>query len=151
MRQFHGELLHFERYAQLSKVNTPTYKESLNAELQESSFRFFDKIFTQGLGVKEILTVTTGYVGAGLAPLYGVTTPASGYVERNLGAQRVGYFSQIPFLALNGKNGDADPIHRGVTLNLDVLCAQLGPPAVALPADPSRWSPARPIASASTS
>src|SRR3954464_6668591 len=39
MRQFHGELFHFERFMLLSKVNTPTYKESLNAELQEASYR----------------------------------------------------------------------------------------------------------------
>jgi len=136
MRQFHGELFHFEKFMLLSKVNTPTYKESLNAELQEVSYRYFERIFTQGLGVKEILTSTTGYLGAGLAPLYGVSAPSSGYVERDFGAKRVGYFSQIPFLALNGKNGDPDAIHRGVTLNVDVLCAQLGPPAVALPEVP---------------
>ena len=136
MRQFHGELYHFERFELLSKVNTPTYKESLNDEFQESSFRFFERIFNQGLGVKDILTSTTGFLSTGLAPLYGVTAPSSGYVEKDLGAKRVGYFSQIPFLALNGKNGDADPIHRGVTMNLDVLCAELGPPAIALPEIP---------------
>jgi hypothetical protein len=136
MRQFHGELYHFERFMLLSKVNTPTYKESLNAELQEASYRFFERIFSQGLGVKDMLTSTTGYISTGLAPLYGVTAPSSGYVERDLGVKRVGYFSQIPFLALNGKNGDADPIHRGVAMNLDVLCAELGPPAIALPEIP---------------
>ena len=65
-----------------------------------------------------------------------MTAPSSGYVERDLGAKRVGYFSQIPFLALNGKNGDPSPIHRGVAMNLDVLCAELGPPALALPEIP---------------
>ena len=137
MRQFHGELLHFDRYAQISKVNVPdATSEALNAELRGVSYLFFDKIFTQGLGVKEILTSTTGFVGPGMAPLYGVTAPASGYVERDLGAQRVGYFSQLPFLTLYGLNDEPDSIHRGVSMNLDVLCAQLGPPAAVIPPIP---------------
>ena len=60
------------------KVGVSSYKTALNAEYQESSYRFFDKIFTQGLGVKDILTSTSGFVGPGMAALYGVTAPASG-------------------------------------------------------------------------
>jgi hypothetical protein len=136
MRQFHGELLHFDRYAQITKVNVPSYRESLNAEYQETSYLFFDKIFTQSLGVKDIMLSTTGFVGAGMAALYGVTAPASGYVERDLGSNRVGFYAQLPFLTLYGFNGDPDSIHRGVSLNLDVLCAQLGPPAATIPPVP---------------
>jgi len=136
MRQFHGELLHFDRYLQISKIGVPTYREALNAEFQEISYLYFDKIFMQGLGLKQILTSTTGFVGAGTAPLYGVTAPASGYVERELGAQRVGYFAQLPYLTLQAHNNEPSSILRGVGINLDVLCAQLGPPAPVIPAIP---------------
>jgi hypothetical protein len=136
MRQFHGELLHFDRFAQISKVGVSTYKTSLNAEFLDVSNRFFDDIVTQGHGLKEILTSTTGYVGPGTAPLYGMSAPSSGYVQKDLGSQRVGWFLQIPYLALYGFNGDPDSIHRGVTLNLDVLCATLGPPATNIPPIP---------------
>src|SRR3954469_8459921 len=136
MRQFHGELLHFDRFANISKVGVSTYKTSLNSEFLEVSNRFFDDIVTQGHGLKEILTSTTGYVGPGTAPLYGMPAPASGYVQKDLGPQRVGWFLHIPYLALYGFNGDPDSIHRGVTLNLDVLCATLGPPAANLPPIP---------------
>ena len=96
MRQFHGEWLHFDNFALISKVNTPTYKESLNAEYQESSYRFFDNIFMQGLGMKDVLLSTTGFYGPGMAALYGVTAPASGsYAQSDLGAKRVGFFSQL--------------------------------------------------------
>ena len=133
---FHSELLHFDRYANITKLGVSNYDESLNTEYLESSTRFFDKIFTQGLGLKDILTSTKGFVGPRMAPLYGVAAPASGYEERDLGAQRVGYFSQLPFLSLHGLNGEADSIHRGVSINLDVLCAVLGPPAAELPPVP---------------
>jgi hypothetical protein len=136
MRQFHGELFHFDRYAQISKVNVPSYKPALNTEFQDVSTLFFDKVFTQNLGVKEILTSTSGFVGPATAPLYGMSAPASGYVEKDLGAQRVGYLSQVPFLALYGFNADADSIHRGVSVNMDVLCAKLGAPAANIPPIP---------------
>ena len=136
MRGFHAELYHFERYSHISKLNVPSYKPSLNTEFQESSNLFFDKIFSQNLGLREILTSTSGFVGAGTAALYGLSPAGTGYVERDLGAQRVGYFSQLPFLALYGLNAEPDAIHRGVTMNLDVLCAKLGPPAIQLPSLP---------------
>jgi hypothetical protein len=53
----------------------------------------------------------------------------------DLGAERAGYFSQVPFLLLFGDNEHADAIHRGVHLNFDVLCAEVppAPAAVTLP------------------
>lgn len=136
MRQFHAELYHFDRYALISKVNVPNYTTALNTEFQDVSNLFFDDIFNKGLGLKDVLTTTKGFVGPKTAALYGLSAPASGYVQQDLGAQRVGYFSQVPFLALYGFNGDPDSIHRGVSMNLDVLCAKLGPPAANLPPIP---------------
>lgn len=136
MRQFHGELLHFARIGTISKVGVENYKASLNAEYEESSYLFFDKIFSDGLGVKDIFTSTQGFMGPGMAKLYGLRQTFSGMVEQDLGPDRVGFFSQLPFLTLNGLNGDPDPIHRGASINFDVLCATLGPPAAALPPIP---------------
>ena len=136
LREFHRQLLHFDRLATISKVGVASYADSLNAEYQESSYLFFDKIFNQGLGVKQVLTSTQGFMGPGMATLYGMTPGASGYVEAELGPKRVGYFAQLPYLTLNGLNGDSDPIHRGVSINLDVLCAPLGPPAAVIPPIP---------------
>jgi hypothetical protein len=133
---FHAELLHFDRYQTITKLNVTGYEPSLNAEYLESSRQFFDQIFRRDLGLREILTSTKGFVGPGMAALYGLPAPVSGYEERELGAQRVGYFSQIPFLSLYGLNAEADSIHRGVTINLDLLCAVLGPPATELPPVP---------------
>jgi len=128
MRKFHGEFLHFDKFAQLSKVGVPSYDASLNPELAESSYLFFDRIFSQGLGVKDIFLSTTGFVGSKMAPLYtsGAAAPASGFAERDLGATRAGYFQQLPFLVLYGHNDQPDSIHRGVSMSLDVLCAPLG-------------------------
>ncbi|XXX72943.1 DUF1592 domain-containing protein [Sorangium sp. So ce134] len=136
MRYFHGELLHFDRYATISKFAVPTYKESLNAEYEESAYLFFEKIFTEGLGVKDILTSTKGFVGRGMALLYDLQPSGTGFVERDLGPDRVGFFSQLPYLTLNALNAESDAIHRGVSINLDVLCTPLGAPAPDIPPVP---------------
>jgi len=127
MRRFHGEWLAFGKFAEINKTGVSTYNEKMKDEFAESSYLFFDRIFSQGLGVKDIFTTTTGFVGQTMAPLYGsAAAPASGYAERDLGPSRMGYFQQVPFLALYGRNQGPDPIHRGVTLSLQVLCAPLG-------------------------
>lgn len=133
MRTFHGEWLHLEQFMGLSKVGVPTYDPVLNAEYQEASYLFFDNIFNQGLGVREILTSSRGFMGPGMATLYGLPSPASGFVEQELGASRAGYFSQLPYLTLNANNSQPNSIHRGLTLALDVLCSVLGAAAVSLP------------------
>jgi len=133
MRQFHGEWLHLDRFLDLSKVGVPNYDPALNAEYQEASYLFFDNIFSQGLGVRDVLTSPRGFMGPGMATLYGLPNQGSGFVEKELGAERAGYFSQLPFLTLNGINGQPDSIHRGLTLALDVLCSSLGAASKGLP------------------
>ena len=139
MRNFHGEFLRFKKFDELSKVGVPSYNPAINPELKESSFLFFDKIFSQGLGVKDIFLASSGFVGPNMAPLYegGVSASASGLVEQPLGVNRVGYFTQLPFLVLYGHNAIPDSIHRGVSMALDVLCAPLGPPAANIPPLPA--------------
>ena len=137
MLAFHSALYHFDRYTTLTKVGVPEFDPGLNLEYLETSQRFFDKLFVQDLGVFDLLTSTAGFVGPLMAAMYGVSKPAADYEERELGTQRVGYFSQLPFLSLYGLNNEPDSIHRGVTMNLDVLCTVLGPPVAELPPIPA--------------
>lgn len=141
MRKFHGDLLHFSKYRLITKEGVPSFKPALTTEFEEASHLFFDKIFTKGLGLKDVFLSTTGFVGPTMAPLYqGVTAPASGYAERDLGPQRVGFFSQLPFLTLYGHpTGAPDSIHRGVSIAVDVLCTKFGD----IPANIPQLTPAK--------
>lgn len=134
MRKFHAELFHFALFDSIAKTGVSGYSPDMNIEFEQASYAFFDRIFAQNLGVKDILTSTVGFVGAKTAPIYGVTAPGSGLMQVDLPG-RFGYFSQAPFLALWARNNDPDSIHRGVRLNLDVLCADPGLPSV-VPAPP---------------
>src|SRR5690606_32422104 len=80
MREFQREWLHFDRYAQISKVNVPDYTEELNAEFEETSYLFFDNIFTEDLGLKDVFTSTRGFVGPKMAKFYGLSADGTGYM-----------------------------------------------------------------------
>jgi hypothetical protein len=137
MRKFNAELFHFDRFANIDKANVEGYTQALNTEVRQAADAFFERIFGQNLGVRDILTTTRGFVGAGLAPLYGVSAPAGGTLaEMDLGPMRKGYFSQIPFLMLYAINNNPDSIHRGLSTNLDMLCANPGLPEIQLPEIP---------------
>lgn len=137
MRTFHGELFSFNRYLTITKDAVAEYEPGLNEELQEAAYMFFDRIYQQDLGVEDMLTTTVGYVGPLTAPLYGVQLPgaggfggfgmqqAQGLQEMDLGPERPGFFTHLPFLVLNSINLVPDPIHRGVELNHSVLCAEI--------------------------
>jgi Protein of unknown function (DUF1592)/Protein of unknown function (DUF1588)/Protein of unknown function (DUF1595)/Protein of unknown function (DUF1585)/Protein of unknown function (DUF1587) len=142
MRSFHGQFLHFGKFAELTKVGVESYPPATSAELGESSYLFFDRIFSQGLGVKDIFLSTTGFVGPNMAQFYegGLAAPASGFVERELGSNRLGFFMQLPFLMLYARPDGPDPIHRGASMSLDVLCAPLGTFGGELPPLPPRMA-----------
>jgi hypothetical protein len=137
MRDFHAQLLRIARYQQITKRDVPEYSEALNAELAAASTSFFDHLFTQGLGLRELLTSSDAFVGPGLAPLYGMDPPASGLELVSLGPSRTGYFMQVPFLLLNGNNRVPDSIRRGFAIHHDVLCADLVAPASDIPPIPA--------------
>ena len=137
MRDFHGQLMHLANYQSLTKIGVPEYSDALNGEFEQASYLFFDRVFQQSLGLREILTTHTGYVGPAMAALYGLDAPARGFEERELGSSRTGFFMQLPFLTFNAINRESDPIHRGLALELDVLCASMGPPADHVPSLPA--------------
>lgn len=130
MRDFHGELFKFARYLQISKEVqvVPEYRPELNEELQEAAYLFFDRIYQEDLGLTDILTSTVGFVGPNMAPLYDMEAQGPGFQEVDLGPDRPGFFTHLPFLVLNAVNLVPDSIHRGVALNLEVLCGEIPPP-----------------------
>jgi hypothetical protein len=132
MRHFHGELLHFKNFLNIIKdpEEVPEFSTDLNEELEQAAYMFFDRIFEDSLGVTEILTTTTGFVGPQMAALYELNINGSRMQEVELGSERPGFFTHLPFLILNSQNLLPDPIHRGVTLNHKVLCGEIPLPGM---------------------
>lgn len=138
MRDFHGQLWHASSLLELSKPGVAAYDPAINPELLQASNAFFDLIFERSLGLRELLTSQQAYVGPGLAPLYGLSAPASGIELRDVGSARSGFFMQVPFLALWGLNVEPHSIQRGFQLEASLLCGPSRPPPNAvLPPVPS--------------
>jgi len=129
MRTFHRELYQVDLLDDVVKDNAlvPYWTSAVNAEAKAASLSFFDHIFDEGLGLRDILTSTRGFVGPLLAPLYGQSAPAK-LEERELGSARRGYFTQVPLLMRDGHNADPYTIQRAVRLALNVLCLPLPAP-----------------------
>jgi hypothetical protein len=97
MRDFHGQLYGLDRYADA-----------------ETSYRFFDAIFSSGEGLRAILTSTGHFADS----------------------SRSGFFMQVPFLVLGGRDDGPDTIFRGAAVADEVLCLDLPGHATPVPALP---------------
>lgn len=133
--EMHAELFKFSRYREIVKF-TEEYDPATNAELDEASRLFFDRIFKENLGLREVLTSTQGYAGPAMAALYGKPAPQT-MTLMDFGAERPGFFAQVPYLALFGDDTHSDAIHRGLFINFQVLCAQLPKPGDGVPLPPA--------------
>lgn len=136
VQAFHASLYKLQLIDTITKDKVDGYDPALLPELNQSAIAFFDYLFTQNLGVKDLLTSNVAFVGSGLAKLYGVTAPGSGLQQVQLQG-RSGWYSQIPFLTLWAVNNEPDSIHRGVRINLDTLCADPGAPLPNVPSVPA--------------
>lgn len=130
MRDFHGQLLNIRRYDGLVKTGVQDF-QSMTTELTLASQAFFDRLYSQEFGLRELLTSQHAYVGPELAPFYGVAAPPE-LELRDVGAARSGYFMQVPFLMVTGNDAQSDPIRRGLDLQR-MLCGALPPPPANVP------------------
>ena len=78
----------------------------------------------------ELLTSTKSYVNADLAKIYGLQGSfGTDYQEVDLDpTQRAGILTRAGFLAKNATLTESDPIHRGVSINLDIICRTITAP-----------------------
>ena len=123
MRDFHRQLLRLDEYALLEKSSVVEFHYAVLPDLEAVSTAFFDHIFQQDLGLRELFTSKDAYVGPGLASFYGVTA-GTGLTPIELGPSRSGYFMQVPFLMLGGDDDRSSPVRRGARLQR-MLCRPL--------------------------
>jgi hypothetical protein len=131
-QRFHAELFGLDRYRAIEKDTAvfPKYTPSLNDDLMQADTLFFNAIFSQGQGLREILQSQVAFVNEAIAPLYGLSAQGSAFKQVQLGPDRPGFYTRTGFLTLNANLRDPDIIHRGVDINRRMLGApSLSPPA----------------------
>jgi len=142
-QRFHTELFGIDRYRNIEKDATafPSFNASMAADLQAADSQFFDYVFDNGLGLKDLLLSQVAFVNQTTAPLYGMTATGTAFKQVQLGSDRPGYFTRAGFLALNGTLRNPDPIRRGVDIIRRVMGnANFSPPdgVVITPVPPAK-------------
>ncbi len=137
---FHDQLLEVARYSDITRSTTlfPEYSKPLTVAMKEETQRYVNAVvFEEKAGLDRLLTAPYSFVNTDLAKVYNVTVPAAGYSKVTFtNGQRGGLLTQVGFLATNSSSTDPDAIHRGVFINHKLLCANLPPPPMMVPALP---------------
>jgi hypothetical protein len=138
---FHGQLYEWSHFADVRRdaMRFPQWRATLPASmLREAEMFVEDAVFTQRAGLQRMLTAEYTFVNQDLARVYGLAGTFDDTFRRvDLDrAQRRGMLTQSGFLASRAYAADPDPIHRGVAINLKLLCAALPNPPANVPALP---------------
>jgi hypothetical protein len=138
LTSFHEQLFRVYGYGGGIKDTNlfPTYTRDLEPLLQDEARLFFDQVVRAGGGgIRQVLTSTTTYVNAQTAPFYGLTGSFGTDMQRvDLDpSQRAGILTQLGFLSTYGGLVQPDPIHRGVLINLNILCVKITAPNMVPP------------------
>ncbi|HSN99782.1 MAG TPA: DUF1592 domain-containing protein, partial [Candidatus Nanopelagicales bacterium] len=138
---FHRQLYDYKKFLDLNKDPAlfPQFTPEVGEDMKREAELFVeDVIFTEEGGLADLLTSRTAFVNDRLAAIYGLEGEfTSDFSEVELDpATRSGFLTRLGFLAANGTARQPDSIHRGVFVNLRVLCADLPPPPNDVPALP---------------
>ncbi|MGK3984394.1 DUF1592 domain-containing protein [Sorangium sp. So ce136] len=130
---FHRQLYDHEQYHDLNKDQAlyPEFVPQMGDDMQREAELFVEHIvFDKEGGLTDLLTSRTAFVNDHLAAVYGVDGEFSDdfkQVELDE-AERSGLLTRLGFLAAKATARQPDSIHRGVFVNLRILCAALPPP-----------------------
>ncbi|WP_437738389.1 DUF1592 domain-containing protein [Sorangium sp. So ce1335] len=130
---FHRQLYDYETYHDLNKDQAlfPEFVPEMGEAMQREAELFVDHVvFDREGGLTDLLTSRTAFVDGRLAAVYGVEGEfANDFRQVELdAAERSGLLTRLGFLAAKATARQPDSIHRGVFVNLRILCASLPPP-----------------------
>ncbi|MES1204806.1 MAG: DUF1592 domain-containing protein [Pseudomonadota bacterium] len=118
----------------LSK-SSPLYTDAVASGIQTEFADFVTSVYTGDGTLQSLFTAPYAFVNKDLGAIYGVTGPATGFAKVSLDAtKRGGIFTQTAFLAtMAGDNAD-NPVYRGLSIYLKVMCGTIGSPPANVPA-----------------
>jgi hypothetical protein len=142
LADFHEKLFHLDHVDGIKKDTAvfPEWTDDMAKMMRHESELFvMDVVSTQNKGLTELLTADYTFANDKLAAIYGVAEkPGTELKKVKLDpAQRAGLLTQTAFLASHASARQHDPIHRGVMINLQIICADLPPPPMNVPPLPA--------------
>lgn len=137
---FHEQLYQYDHYGDLNKDATlfPTFTVDIEDDLKREAELFIEDVVFGDRGLYALLTEPFTYVNDELAAIYGLTGSfGPDLVRVDLDpAQRAGFLTRLGFLASNATPREQHTIHRGVFINLRVLCNVVPSPPDVVPGLP---------------
>ncbi|WP_437673978.1 DUF1592 domain-containing protein [Sorangium sp. So ce131] len=130
---FHGQWLQMSRYEDLTKDPSvyPGFDAAVWSAMKAETQQFIRHVILEMEGdYAALMTEPVGFVNDKLAPIYGVEGDfTSDLVETPLDpATRAGLLTQAGFLSANAFPDQTSPIHRGVFIQRQILCATIPDP-----------------------
>ena len=132
---FHRQLLGLDNYDNIYKDPDafPTYSDQMNGWMKTEAAMYTQEMVFGGHGVHTLYTAPWTIANDELAAIYGagpVFEPdENGFGRVDLDpSQRAGLLTQSGFLAVNADPNTESSIHRGVFINLALLCVDLPSP-----------------------
>ena len=117
----------------LTKSN-PLYTTAVASGIQTEFAQFVSSVYTGSGTLQALFTAPYTYANQDLAKIYGVTGPATGFAKVNLDpSQRGGIFTQTAFLATLASDSADNPVYRGLSIYMKVLCGNIGSPPANVP------------------
>ena len=114
--------------------SSPLFTASVATGLQTEFTDFVSSVYTGDGTLKTLFTAPYSFINHDIGVLYGVTGPATGFAKVALDpTQRGGIFTQTAFLATMGSDATDNPIYRGLSIYLKVLCGTVGSPPSVVP------------------
>ncbi len=133
---FHHQLLNLDAYDNIFKDPDvfPQWSPALNGAMQDEALAYSRAAVYEGDSIFGFYTSPHTYVNRDLAPIYGLTSDSDELVRVDLDPeQRAGILTTSGFLAYNAHARELDTIHRGVFVNLRLICSDLPPPPPVVP------------------
>lgn len=147
MAGFFNELsqVHLVSSVQKSQQLFPNFNTTLQSSMLQATQLFIKNVvLAPTADVRTFFDSDQTFVDATLAPLYGVSAPASGFAQITLGPAtgRAGIFGQAAVLAGHSQADHTSPTRRGVFISEIFLCTTPPPPpngvVTTLPDDPTK-------------
>ncbi len=131
--RFYSELFLIRDLSNLSKDPTkfPQWNGAVASSMQEEMLRFLqDVIWTRNADARELFTSNNTFIDANIAPVYGLTAPASGWVSATLKPEhaRPGILGKAGFLARFAHPNLTSPTRRGRFFWEKLMCEEIAPP-----------------------
>jgi hypothetical protein len=142
---FHGRWLGIEGLAGMAKDPTkyPQYTDKMMASMKTEFDMYIDEVLFKGGGhLESLFDSKFTFVDAALAPLYGVTAPATGFGRVDLNpAQRSGILTNVGVIAAHTFADESEAIHRGKFVRESLLCVVPPDPPADLMVEPPMPKP----------